>query len=89
VYWNIALRIFNRFIITLAVTLGLLNTSLALLEQDDISIYFITDAVAYLVITLLFVYLNPRAKNALNGISTVIFVGFLVVVALKLINLLK
>lgn len=81
------MRIFNRFIITLTIAFGLLNTCLALIGQDDISIYFVANAVAYLTITLLFVYLNPRARTALSGVSTVIFVGFMIVVVIKLIEI--
>jgi hypothetical protein len=82
-------RIFNRLIISLAIVFGLLNALLAFLGQDDISVYFIIDAIAYLVITLLYVYLNPRARGALNAVSAVIFAGFMVIVTMKVIEILK
>ena len=83
------MRIFNRFIISLVIAFGVLNSFLAFLGQKDISIYFVVDALAYLMITLLFVYLNPRAKGALNAVTTVIFSGFMVIVALKVIEILR
>jgi hypothetical protein len=83
------LRIFNRFIIALVISFGVLNSFLAFLGQKDISIYFVVDALAYLMITLLFVYLNPRAKGALNAVTTVIFASFMVIVALKVIEIFK
>jgi hypothetical protein len=83
------LRIFNRLIISLVIVFSLINAFLAFLGQDDISTYFITNAFAYLMITLLFVHLNPRARGALSGVSTVIFASFMVVVALKVIEILK
>jgi hypothetical protein len=83
------LRIFNRLIITLAITFGLLNGVMAFLGQQDISVYFIVDAIAFLIITLLFVYLNPRARGALNAVSLVVFAGFFVIVALKIIEILR
>ena len=83
------MRIFNRLIITLAIVFGLVNALLAFLGQNDISVYFVLDAVGFLVITLLYVYLNPRARGALNPVSGVVFTGFLVVVALKVIEILK
>lgn len=83
------MRIFNRLIISLVIAFGLLNAFLAFLGQDDISIYFVVNAIAYLIITLLFVYLNPRAKGALNGVSAVIFAGFMVIVTLKVIEILR
>jgi hypothetical protein len=82
-------RIFNRLIISLAIVFGLLNALLAFLGQDDISVYFIINAIAYLVITLLYVYLNPRARGALNAVSAVIFAGFMVIVTMKVIEILK
>jgi hypothetical protein len=83
------LRIYNRLIISLAIAFGLINALLAFLGQEDISVYFIVNAIAYLIITLLYVYLNPRAKSALNGLSAIIFVAFLAVVTMEVIEILK
>ena len=83
------MRIFNRLIISLAITFGVLNGVMAFLGQKDISVYFIVDAIAFLVITLLYTYLNQRARGALNAVSGVVFAGFLVIVVLKVIEILK
>jgi len=83
------LRIYNRLIISLAIALSSVNVFLAFLGQADISVYFIVNAIAYLIITLLFVYLNPKAKFALNSLSSIIFVVFLVVVTMEVIEILK
>jgi hypothetical protein len=83
------MRVFNRLIISLAIAFGLLNAILAFAGQKDISVYFIVDAIAYLVITLLYVYLNPRARGALNAVSAVIFAGFMVIVTLKVVEILR
>ena len=83
------LRIFNRLIISLVIAFGVLTTGMAFLGQKDISVYFIVDAIAFLVITLLYTYLNPRARGALNAVSGVVFAGFLVIVVLKVIEILK
>lgn len=83
------MRIYNKLIITLAVAFAIINGTLAFLGQEDISIYFIVNAIAYLAITLLYTYLNPRSRNALNGLSAVIFGGFLVIVTIKVIEILR
>ncbi len=83
------MRIYNRLIITLAIAFGLINILLAFLGQEDLAVYFIVNAIAYLIITLLYVYLNPRAKSALNGLSAIIFVAFLAVVTMEVIEILK
>lgn len=83
------MRIYNRLIISLVLAFSLINILLAFLGQNDIQVYFIANTLAYLVITVLYVYLNPRARGALNAVSAVIFTGFLVVVAFKVVEILK
>jgi len=81
------LRIYNKYIISLVLSACLINTLLAFSGQDDLAIYFIINIIAYLIITLLYAYLNPRARRALNTISTVSFAGFIVIVVLKVIEI--
>ena len=83
------MSIFNRLVITLAIAFGLINTILGLLGQKDIAVYFIINAIAYLIITLLYVYLNPRARKSLNAVSVIIFAGFMVIVVIKVLEVLK
>lgn len=83
------MRVYNRLILALALALGCLTVILAFLGQKDLAVYFIVDAIAYLVITLLYVYLNPGARKSLNALSAVIFAGFLVIVAIKVAENLK
>ncbi len=81
------MRIYNKYILVLALSACLINVILAFAGQDDLAIYFITNIVAYLVITLLYAFLNPRARRALNTIGAVSFGGFIVVIALKAIEM--
>lgn len=83
------MRIYNKLIISLALVFSLINILLAFSGQEDIAIYYILDTVAYLLITLLYVYLNPRARGALDKMGAVVFTGFLIIVALKVIEILK
>ena len=68
---------------------GLINTLLAFFGQDDLEIYFVINIIAWLVITLLHVYINPRARRALNTVAAVLFAGFMVIVALKAIEIIS
>jgi hypothetical protein len=68
---------------------GVLNAALAFAGQEDLGVYFAVDVIAYLVITLLYVYLNPRARRALDTIGYMLFSGFLVVVAIKVVGVLS
>ena len=82
------MRIYNKYIVSLALASGLINTSLAFLGQNDLGIYFIINVIAYLVITLLYAYFNPRARRALNTVGGVLFAGFVVIIVLKAMEIL-
>jgi hypothetical protein len=71
------------------IAFGVANTVMGFTGQTDLSVYYIVDAIVFLVITLLYVYLNPRTRGALNAVSAIVFAGFLVVVILKVIEILK
>jgi hypothetical protein len=83
------LRIYNRLVLTIALVFGVINVFLAFLKQNNIEIYFIANTIAFLIVTLLYTYFNPRARSALNNLSLVIFAGFLVIVAIKVIEILQ
>ena len=51
-------------------------------------VYFAVNIIAYLVITLLYVYINPRARRALDSIGYMLFGGFLIIVAVKVMDIL-
>jgi uncharacterized membrane protein YhhN len=83
------LSVYNRYIISLVLTSCVINTVLAFFGQNDLTLYFTLNITAFLVITLLYVYLNPRARGALNTIGVVFFAGFMVVVVLKITEILS
>ena len=80
------MRIYNKYIISLVVASCLINTLLAFFGQNDFVIYFTINVVAYLAITLLYVYLTPRARRALNPIGAVLFASFMVIVVFKVME---
>ena len=81
------MRIYNKYIVSLVLASGAINILLALLGQNSLEIYFIINVIAYLAITMLYAYLNPRARRALNTIGVVLFAGFLVIVSLKVMKI--
>jgi len=82
------LRIYNKYIISLVLAFGAINVLLAAWGQNKLDVYFTVNVIAYLVITLLYVYFNPRARRLLNAVGVVLFGGFLVIVALKVMEIL-
>lgn len=61
----------------------ILNVTLAFWGQNRLEIYFIANVLAYLVITILYIYLNPRAKRALSTVGAVLLVGFISIMILE------
>ena len=80
------MRIYNKYAISLVLACCALNTLLAFLGQNDLGIYLAINVVAYLSITLLYVYFNPRARRALNSVAAVLFTSFVVIVVLKIMD---
>ena len=80
------MRIYNKYVISLVLACCVLNTLLAFLGQNDLGIYLAINVVAYLSITLFYVYFNPRARRALNSVAAVLFTGFVVIVILKIMD---
>jgi hypothetical protein len=83
------LSVYNRYIISLVLTSCVINTVMAFFGQNDLTLYFILNIIAFSAITLLYVYLNPRARAALSTISVVFFAGLMVVVVLKITEILS
>ena len=81
------MRIYNRYVVSLVLACCLINTLLAFLGRNDLAIYLTINIIAYLVITLLYVYLNPRARRALNPVGAVLFAGFIVMVLVEVLGI--
>ena len=77
------MRIYNKYIVSLALASCLINTLLAFFDQNNLGIYFTANILAYLAITLLYVYLNPRARKALNTVGAVLFATFILIAAIS------
>jgi hypothetical protein len=78
----------NRYIISLMIAACTINIILAFAGQKDITLFFTLNVIAFLAITVLHVYLNPRARAALNTIGVVFFGAFMVIVAIKVAEIL-
>ncbi len=77
------MRIFNRYIFSLVLSATLINVVLAVMKQDDLTVYFTVNVIAYLMITLLNIYFAPAARRALTGVTIVLFSGFMATLAIR------
>ncbi len=83
------MRVYNRFIATLAVTLTLITVIMAAYRVAGLDAYFAVYTIALLVLTALYMVLSPKARRELNRIGIGAFGGFLVVVAVKVLEILS
>jgi len=82
-------RLYNRYLLTLAALFTLSTSLLAAYGQERLDAYFTVYVIEYLVATLLFVALDRRARRLLDVMGYVLFAGFLVIVAMKVIEILR
>jgi uncharacterized protein (DUF983 family) len=82
------LRIYNRYLLFLILATCLIDVSLAFAKQTDIAVYFTINVIAYLIITILFIYFSPKTRRTLSFVSITFLAGFMVVVILKVMEVL-
>lgn len=83
------MRLYNRYFLVLATVFTLSTTVLAAYGQDKLDAYFTTYVIEYLIVTLLFVYMDSRARKFLDGLGYVLFGGFLLIVLFKVLEILR
>ncbi len=83
------MMLYNRYFLILAALFTLSTCVLAIFGQDKLDAYFTVYIIEYLIVTLLFVHLHPRARRLLDGMGYALFAGFGIIVALKVIAILK
>ncbi|MFH1484668.1 MAG: hypothetical protein ABIH46_01225 [Chloroflexota bacterium] len=82
------MRTYNIYIILLSLLFMLTTVILSLFDQASFGLYFSMYVMEYFVLTLLFTYLNPKARRLLNITACLLFVGFGLLVATQTIAVL-
>ena len=82
------MKIYNSYILIIAILLLLTTVILAAIGQNTLGVYYSIYIIEALVVTELYIYLNAKARRGLNLIASVLFGGFLLVVALQCIKIL-
>jgi len=82
------MRIYDKYILMLASLLLVSTIILAATNEARLDLYFSIYLIEALVLTELYIYLNPKAKRALSTVNYVLFSGFLVIVAAKVVEIL-
>jgi len=81
-------KVYNRYILTIASLLLLTTVILVALGQNSLVIYYTSYIVEALIVTELYVYFNAKARRGLALVNTILFAGFLVVLGLQVIRIL-
>ena len=82
------MKIYNNYILIIAVLLLLTTVILVAMGQNSLDIYYTVYIIEALIVTELYVYFNAKARRGLNLVSTILFGGFLVIVSLQVIRIL-
>ena len=80
------MRIYDRYVIWLATLFGLTTVVLSM-SSRSLDIYLSLYLVECLALTLMFSHLRPEARKGLNRIGYVLFVGFVFMVAVKVVEM--
>jgi hypothetical protein len=83
------MKIFNRYILTIAITLLLSTVLLIAAGQNSLEQFFTVYIVEALVVTELFIYLNAKARRALTYVSVLLFGGFAFILGLQIFKILS
>ncbi len=83
------MRVYNSFIATLALAFALVTVIMAAYGADSLDAYFTLYTIVLLAMTTLYMTFSPKARRALNVVCLVAFGGFLVVVAMNVVEILS
>ena len=83
------MKIYNSYIIFLALFLTLTTVILAAFGQDNLDVYYTTYVIEALALTEIYVYLSPKARRGLNVVGVILFAGFLVIVGLAVADIMR
>ncbi len=82
------MKIYNSYILIIAVLLLLTTVILVAAGQNSLDVYYAIYIIEALIVTDLYVYFNAKARRGLNFIGTILFAGFLFIVSLQVIKIL-
>ena len=82
------MKIYNSYILVVASLLLLTTVILAAYGVASLDVYYTLYVIEALIVTELYVYFNSSARRSLTVVSTVLFAGFVVIVASAVLNIL-
>ena len=82
------MKLYNRYILTVALLMLLTTVILIAAGQNSLDIYYTAYIIEALIITELYVHFNNKARRSLNMVSTMLFGGFVIALGLQVFKIL-
>ena len=82
------MRLYNRYIITVAVLLLLTTVIMVATGQDSLAFYYMAYIIEAFIVTELFVLFNHKARRGLTWVSVMLFGGFAVLLVFQVFKIL-
>ncbi len=83
------MRVYNSFIVILALLFTIITIGLMAFGVDTLDVYFTGYAMALIVQSALYLYFTPKARRALSLVSLAAAAGFMALISLKIFDLLS
>ena len=77
------MKIYNRYILTVAILLLLTTVALVATGQNSLDTYYSIYVIEALIVTELYVHFNKKSRRGLNTVSTMLFGGFALVLCFQ------
>ncbi len=82
------MRIYNNYILTVALLLLVTTPILVAMGQNSLEVFYTVFIIEALVVTELYVYLSGKVRRQLNLVSIILFGNFSLIVLANIVKLL-
>ncbi len=82
------MTLYNRYILVMALLFGVTSVAFAIAVVSSISLCLTIYIIESLILTELFIYINPKAKRNLNRVNLMLFCLFLVILLDRVLQIL-
>lgn len=82
------MTLYSRYILIMALVFSVTSVIFAIADVSNLPLCLTIYVIESLILTELFIYLNPKAKRNLNRVNVVLFGLFLGLVAVEIVTIL-
>jgi len=79
--------LYSRYILIMAVVFCITSVIFAIADTSSLSLCLTIYVIESLILTELFIYLNPKARRNLNRVNVALFGLFLMLVAVEVVGI--